>query len=128
MSRFGHSSNKAASASENHNAPHHLDCSFRKKSRFLLIIGFSVLAIFFTLSFAISAYLNRPPGLIQDCDTTGFKNGDGPVMPDKGYKDGFYTFLLLGTDKDGYHTDTIMVVSLDTAGHKANIVSVPRDT
>jgi LCP family protein required for cell wall assembly len=58
---------------------------------------------------------------------TGLENGDGPIL-DKGYKDGFYTFLVIGTDKDGYHTDTIMVVSLDTASHKVNIVSVPRDT
>ncbi|AGL00760.1 cell envelope-related function transcriptional attenuator common domain protein [Desulfoscipio gibsoniae DSM 7213] len=128
MSRFGHSSNKTVLASENHNAPHLPDRSFRKKLRLLLIIGLSVLAIFFTLGFVIGTYFNRPPGLNQGYGMTSLENGDGPVMPDKGYKDGFYTFLVIGTDKDGYHTDTIMVVSLDTVGHKINIVSVPRDT
>jgi LCP family protein required for cell wall assembly len=51
-----------------------------------------------------------------------------PAKQAKQYKKNFYTFLVTGTDYEGYHTDTIMVISFDTAAHKVNVVSVPRDT
>ncbi len=51
-----------------------------------------------------------------------------PDRPAKVYKENFYTFLVTGIDSEGYHTDTIMVVSLDTAAKKVNVVSVPRDS
>lgn len=43
-------------------------------------------------------------------------------------KEGVYTFLLVGTDKGGGNTDTIMLVSYDTKNQKLNIMSIPRDT
>ncbi len=43
-------------------------------------------------------------------------------------KDGFYTFLLFGTDKEGTNTDTIMVVSYDVPNQKLSLMSIPRDT
>jgi LCP family protein required for cell wall assembly len=126
MSRFDHSSNNTVL--ENNNVPRRLDRSARKKLRRLLIIGLSVFAIFFTLGMAVGTYFNRLPEPVQSYAMTGLENGDGPIIPNKGCKDGFYTFLIAGTDKEGNHTDTIIVASLDTAGHKVNIVSVPRDT
>lgn len=51
-----------------------------------------------------------------------------PLKPPKQYKENFYTFVVTGMDFEGYHTDTIMVVSLDTAARKANLISVPRDS
>lgn len=54
-------------------------------------------------------------------------NGDMPTVSGN-RKDGWYTFLLVGTDKDDGNTDTIMVVSYDTKGQKINIMSIPRDT
>ena len=124
MSRFSHSSNNMVS--QNHNVPRRLDRSSRKKLRGLLIIGLSVFVIFFTLGMTVGTYFNRLPKPVQSYAMTGLENGDGPIL-DKGCKDGFYTFLIAGTDKEGNHTDTIIVASLDTAGHKVNIVSVPRD-
>ena len=64
---------------------------------------------------------------------------DDELYPDDGYsgdmpelsgkrKEGFYTFLLVGTDKDDGNTDTIMVVSYDTVNQKINVMSIPRDT
>lgn len=71
---------------------------------------------------------------------------DGPTSPsdderypDDGYggempevsgerKEGVYTFLLVGTDKDDGNTDTIMVASYDTVNQKISIMSIPRDT
>lgn len=45
-----------------------------------------------------------------------------------GRKQGYYTVLLVGTDKSDALTDTIMVASFDSVNGKLNIVSVPRDT
>lgn len=64
---------------------------------------------------------------------------DDELYPDDGYsgdmpelsgqrKEGFYTFLLVGTDKDDGNTDTIMVASYDTVNQKISIMSIPRDT
>ncbi len=39
-----------------------------------------------------------------------------------------FTILLAGTDKEGYRTDTMMVMCYDTANQKVGVVSVPRDT
>lgn len=50
------------------------------------------------------------------------------AKPAKDYKENFYTFLVTGIDREGNHTDTIMVVSLNTAFQKVNVVSVPRDS
>ncbi|MGI6450026.1 MAG: LCP family protein [Desulfitobacteriia bacterium] len=60
--------------------------------------------------------------------TTDQTDEEKPAKPPKQYKENFYTFVLTGTDYDGYHTDTIMVASFDTAANKVNIVSVPRDS
>ena len=54
-------------------------------------------------------------------------NGDMPTVSGN-RKDGWYTFLLVGTDQDDGNTDTIMVVSYDTKGQDVNIMSIPRDT
>ena len=54
-------------------------------------------------------------------------NGDMPTVSGN-RKDGWYTFLLVGTDMDDGNTDTIMVASYDTKGQKVNIMSIPRDT
>lgn len=64
---------------------------------------------------------------------------DDELYPDDGYggdmptvsgnrKEGVYTFLLVGTDKDDGNTDTLMVVSYDTVNQDINIMSIPRDT
>lgn len=41
---------------------------------------------------------------------------------------GLVNILLLGTDDGGYHSDTMMLVSLNGYENKVNILSVPRDT
>lgn len=40
---------------------------------------------------------------------------------------GVYTFLIVGKDVEGAHTDTIIVGMFDTAVRKLNFVSIPRD-
>ena len=43
-------------------------------------------------------------------------------------KPDYYTILVAGQDVGGGNTDTIMVVSIDMANQKYNILSIPRDT
>ena len=43
-------------------------------------------------------------------------------------KDNVYTLLVVGRDRVGLNTDTIMVARFDCDNHTANIVSIPRDT
>lgn len=43
-------------------------------------------------------------------------------------RDGVWNILLAATDKEGFRTDTMMVMSYDVANQKVGVVSVPRDT
>lgn len=43
-------------------------------------------------------------------------------------KEGCSTILIAGTDKGGYRTDTMMLLSVDRAAGKLSLVSIPRDT
>lgn len=43
-------------------------------------------------------------------------------------EDGIYNVLVVGTDKVGLNTDTILVLSLDSINNRANVMSIPRDT
>ena len=43
-------------------------------------------------------------------------------------RDGVYNFVLLGKDVDSSNTDTIILVSFDTAQGKIGMISIPRDT
>ena len=42
--------------------------------------------------------------------------------------DGVYSVLVVGTDKVGLNTDTILVASLDSVNNQASVMSIPRDT
>ena len=43
-------------------------------------------------------------------------------------KEGVYTVLLVGVDKESSSTDTIMVVTFDSVNHTLTGTSIPRDT
>ena len=43
-------------------------------------------------------------------------------------RDGCATILIAGTDKGGYRTDTMMLLSIDREAGKLSLVSIPRDT
>lgn len=43
-------------------------------------------------------------------------------------REGVYNILLAGTNADGQHIDSMMVVSYDALSSKVGVVSVPRDT
>ena len=44
------------------------------------------------------------------------------------YKEGFFTMVVAGTDKDGIRTDTIIVATFDTKNKTVAMLNVPRDT
>jgi len=43
-------------------------------------------------------------------------------------KSGCSTILIAGTDKGGYRTDTMMLLSVDRSNRQLSLVSIPRDT
>lgn len=118
----------------------------RRKTLILIILAF--LPILVISGLALSSYLSRPPelppqeeekqGEISEPiteETNEEKSEDiinqenqEPEKSAKQYKENFYTFVVTGSDFEGYHTDTIMVISLDTALKKVNLISIPRDS
>ncbi len=51
-----------------------------------------------------------------------------PVATHTQRRERCYTFLLIGVDKTGANSDTIMVATYDTVQQKVGVVSIPRDT
>jgi len=51
-----------------------------------------------------------------------------PAVAADGREDGVYTVLVVGRDKAGYNTDTMMVASLNTTEKTLDVVNIPRDT
>ena len=53
---------------------------------------------------------------------------EAPEVAPEGREDVKFTFLIVGLDKVGNNTDTIMVARFDTKNDNINVVSLPRDT
>lgn len=137
---MNHSKNPVRTSSRKETHSNKSGSGFKKwKLSVLLLLIF--LPILIISGIAFSGYLIRPPELPPDDANTGVTAGDGtsetgqtdkepatPPKPVKQFKDDFYTFVITGNDYEGYHTDTIIVVALDTAARKAHLVSVPRDS
>ncbi len=87
------------------------------KKKTVLIVLLSVIGV---VAVALGVYL--------------FANVHAPEILDEDVEElttrteGVYTFLLIGTDKGGGNTDTIMVVTFDASEKKCSLVSIPRDT
>ncbi len=60
-------------------------------------------------------------------DFTGAGLGDGFISP-VDTSTGKLNILLLGVDKEGERSDSIMLVSYDFDDHSINLLSIPRDT
>lgn len=56
------------------------------------------------------------------------KDPSTPAAPALNRRDGVYTILLAATDKEGYRTDTMMVMCYDTVKQTVGVVSIPRDS
>ena len=55
-------------------------------------------------------------------------DGDEIDIDGKARKENFFTVLIVGTDKGGWNTDTIMLAAFDIENGKVNVLSIPRDT
>lgn len=55
-------------------------------------------------------------------------DGDEIDIEDRAHKEDFFTVLVVGRDKVGLNTDTIMLAAFDIATGKLNVLSIPRDT
>ena len=88
----------------------------------LAVIGWNLL--FVRPHVGPGALPTLPGGDISEEDLTQ------PVLRTDGdRREGVYTFLAFGRDTGGGgNTDTMMVVSYDTAAQKLNAVNLPRDT
>jgi LCP family protein required for cell wall assembly len=88
----------------------------------------SVLACVLALICAAAAFR---PSVEQ---TPPFIDDNGEKMPgmqgEEKYrrKEGFYTFLVCGTDKVSNNTDVMMLVSVDRKTKEVNVLQIPRDT
>lgn len=71
-----------------------------------------------------------PPGATADPDAeTSTEPTDDPnAGAPASLNENMYTFLVVGLDKVGYNTDTMMIGRMDTETHEINVVSIPRDT
>ena len=112
----------------------------KRKRRKLPIVICSILAVVALLCGAYMLWeappsrqgtgLSTPKPTPNTGDVTPSPGGDDLLDPTPGSAadSGVYTFLIVGMDKVGYNTDTIMVGSIDTVDHSIDVVSVPRDT
>ena len=87
----------------------------RKKRGFFrtLLRVLAVLLALFLLGGAVSVLLAKMP------------ETDRPIGA---RRDGCCTVLLCGTDKEGWRTDTMLLLYLDRGGKQARLLSLPRDT
>lgn len=109
----------------------------RRRRRALVLVSISVLAIVLGVWALLEAAIAPPKkpdsGQAAQLDAAPDENDliDGvspPPTPGGGYKEKFYTVLLVGTDEADYNADVIMVAAFDKENGKVNVLSVPRDT
>jgi len=103
------------------------------RSHKTLFIVLGVVAALLIALFAAYKLFVKPPKVVDDGPTaaTGSDIKDpeeNAPATESGRRDGVYTFLLVGLDRVGNNTDTIMVGCLDTVKGTVNVVSIPRDT
>lgn len=103
----------------------------KKKRHKGLYITLCVVIVLAAALFAAYRLLIKPPEVAQGGPAAVPSNavsGKDAPKTDSGRREGVYTFLVVGLDRVGNNTDTIMVGCLDTKQGKLNIVNIPRDT
>lgn len=105
----------------------------------MIIVSVTVLAVVMAVG-ALWVSVVQPPPSNPGPTHLGpnvTKNPEDPDAPDSGEapeeetvggKDGYYTFLVCGTDASDMLTDTIMLVSYNTTDNEVAVMSIPRDT
>lgn len=105
---------------------------FQNRKKLIIILGI-ILCVVISGGISFASYLNRKPSvaLVNDFDPPEDEEEEyipPPKRISEDYKEGFYTFLLVGSDLDAYHADTLMVASYDSNAGIINLISIPRDT
>ena len=96
----------------------------RKKRQRRRVVTLAVLAAIALGLFAFIKMWAKPPETSEPPDEVIPSDPGGASVR----KDGYYTFVVCGTDDGNGNTDTILVGSFDTVNDKVNVISVPRDT
>ena len=97
----------------------------RKIRKKAVVIIICVIALLVGACAGIAKMTVKPP-TIADVIPGVQKTDDNESAEER--EPGVYNVLVVGTDKVGYNTDTILVMSLDSVNNRANILSIPRDT
>lgn len=90
----------------------------RKKAVIIIVCVFAILVCG---GLAMAGMSIKPPSVSTP-------STDDTDIPQEDREDGIYNVLVVGTDKVGLNTDTILVLSLDSKNNRANVMSIPRDT
>ena len=97
----------------------------KKKARKVVLTILIILAVLLAGIYFVIEYFTEAP----DVDNSGLR-GDSSIEPGvtDGRYNGMYTFMIVGLDKVGNNTDTIMVGCLNVIDGELNIINIPRDT
>lgn len=98
----------------------------KKKTRKVILTILIILAVLLAGIYFAIEYFTEPP----ETDNRGLKGNEGTIEAGvtNGRYNGMYTFMVVGLDKVGNNTDTIMVGCLNVVDGELNIINIPRDT
>ena len=100
--------------------------SKQKKARKTALIVILILAVLIAAAFILIEVFTEAP----DISGGGIHGTDIDIEEGvtNGRNNGMYTFLVVGRDKVGNNTDTIMVGRVDVVHKTLNVINIPRDT
>ena len=101
--------------------------SKQKKARKTALLVILIIAVLLAAAFILIEVFTEAPDISDD---KGIHGDDINIEEGvtNGRNNGMYTFLVVGRDKVGNNTDTIMVGRLDVVHKTLNVVNIPRDT
>lgn len=106
----------------------------------IVILSALIVVVYIGVSLIVRAPEQKePPRPVQNgtgqalgpdfgADTGTGTAGAAAAEPALNRREGVYTIFLAATDKEGYRTDTMMVMCYDTVKQTVGVVSIPRDT
>jgi len=94
---------------------------------FLVILAITAISLL-THHPSVESKQNAAKGIDNKQSNETNSISTAPQKNDAKRKDGVFNFLLIGCDKVGLNTDSIMIVSYDTKNQKAAIAQIPRDS
>lgn len=104
----------------------------RRKTHRGLVVLFLLLLVIACVAGAMWLSYVKPPEVDtpkQEPEVVEKKEEDEKIkVRDSRRKDNFYNVLIVGTDLNGVHTDSIMLASFNVETKKLNVLSIPRDT